>query len=484
MPEKGELPPALLTIAHNVLFSGYWPSLSQAESVSYATCRVGLVGVGDGKATSLMLKHSFGLAALWLGGSALALGCGGDSGDGGEGASWSGPPPPVVGGSGGGGQVVIFGGSGGSNSGSVFDGGVRQLTPEQADVIRKDQCASWVTEVEVQPAMLEMVVDISSSMNEKAPGGSGQTRWEVASAALLEAVVGVNGSGLPANVSVGMLLYPGLETDIGTSPQDAGMCVNVDAMVAPDELGPANSPQRGELRDAIRNARLLQSTPTHDAYRYALEEGLVPAQFGGPKFMLLITDGAPTVEGGCMTATGELQSGVNPQPIVEEVRNAAENHDVRTFLIGVPGSEPNRQWMSTAAQIGGTAPAGCSADGGKSGSNYCHMDMTTAPDFARALRDGLNTVLGVVSPCSFSFAEPPNGQQIDSQKINVLLSEGGNNTLVVRDDTGDCSQGWQMTADKKILLCPDTCADVQANPGIAIDVTFGCTSYREPPIVE
>jgi hypothetical protein len=425
-----------------------------------------------------MLKHSFGLMAFLLCGPTLVLGCSEE--DEGEGNAPGGPQPPV--GFGGGGPVVNVGGGGNSGGGApAFDGGTIRLTPDEAAVIRNDQCASWVTQGEVQPAMLQMVVDISSSMNEKAPGGSGQTRWQIARAALLEAVVGVNGAGLPASVSVGMLLYPGRESGVSNMAQDPAMCVNVDAMVAPLELGPAGSPHRTEIRRGIETANLLPSTPTHDAYRYALEEGLLPAQFPGQKFMLLITDGAPTVSGDCMTESGDIDvDGVDPQPIVDEVENAAQNHDVRTFLIGVPGSEPNRQWMSAAAVLGGTAQPGCSG----SSNDYCHLDMTTAPDFGRALRDGLNQVLGVVSPCTFSFAEPPPGQAIDPQKINVLLNDDDGDTLVIRDDSGDCTEGWQLTADNEILLCADTCETVQANPGTSVDVTFGCRSFREPPIVE
>jgi hypothetical protein len=322
-------------------------------------------------------------------------------------------------------------------------------------------------------------------MNEIAPGNDRLSRWEIARAALLEHVVGVNGGGLPANVTVGMLLYPGRESGVSDMPQDPAMCVNVDAMVPPQELGPPDSAHRNELERGLGSANLLPSTPTYDAYRYALEEALVPAEFSGQKFMLLITDGAPTVSGDCMTASGQVEvNGVNPQPIVDEVQAAAEEYGVRTFLIGVPGSEPNREWMSMAAVLGGTAPAGCFIDGGSSGSDFCHMDMTTAPDFGDALRAGLNKVLGVVSPCTFSYAEPPDGQEIDPDKINVLISRNGEDTLVVRDDSGDCGEGWQLTADDQILLCPDTCAGVQADPGTSVDVTFGCRSYREPPIVE
>jgi len=428
----------------------------------------------------MLKKRALGLLAVSLPALGLGLGCSDDGDDGGSGPS--GPPPPVVGS--GGGPVVNPGQNPGGGGKSTFDGGATPLTPEEADVIRTQQCASWATEVEIVPTMLKLVVDISSSMNEKAPGAPNRSRWDIAREALLEAVVGVGGEGLPATVSAGMLLYPNLQTQLSNMPQDPGLCVNREPMVPPAELGPSDSAQRRRIREAIEGAQLLTSTPTFDAYDIALNESLLPARFGGRKFMLLITDGEPTVQGQCWTESGGISGGVDPQPIVDMIEAAATDEDVKTFLIGVPGSEPNRRWMSQAAILGGTAPSGCSADGGPNGDAYCHFDMTTAPDFAAALREGLNTVLGVVSPCSFSFAEPPDGMMIDPDKINVLLSEDGEDTLIVRDDVDDCTEGWQLTQDEQILLCSETCDRVQANPNIRVDLTFGCKSYREPPIVE
>lgn len=430
-----------------------------------------------------MLKPQLGSLAI-LCASLSVLACSDDS-EGGAGGS-NGLPPPIAGGSGGSGTVVNISGMGNQPGGGgtgTFDGGTAKLTPEEADVIRHDQCASWMTEAEVQPAMLELVVDVSSSMNNVAPGPSGQTRWEIAREALLEAIVGVNGPGLPSSVAVGLLFYPGKAGMFSTEPQDASSCVNVGAMVTPELLGGSGSEHRDRLQAAIEGAALVQSTPTHDAYHYALEEGLLPQRFSGNKYMLLITDGEPTVALGCVTESGSFTGAhVDPQPIVDEIEAAAEDEDVKTFLIGVPGSEANRNWMSRAATLGGTAQQGCTENG--SNGTYCHLDMTTAPDFSVALRTGLNQVLGVVSPCSFSFAEPPDGMEIDSSKINVLLNDGEQDTLVIRDDVDDCTEGWQLVGNNEILLCPDTCEYVQTNANISVDLTFGCRSYREPPIVE
>ncbi|MFO7178469.1 MAG: vWA domain-containing protein [Pseudomonadota bacterium] len=421
-----------------------------------------------------MLKRSLGiLVALGMAFAALP-GCGdSDSGD----SEAVGGAPPY--GQGGAGAIIGIGASGPTGTGgkSTFDGGTAPLTEDQFELIQNDSCAGWVAEGEAVPSLLELVVDVSSSMSARAPG-SNRTKWEVTRDALLEAIVGVNGPGLPESVSVGLLFYPNTRAEIRENRQDISACVDTDAMVPIAVLGPENGAHRRRIREAIQNARLEQSTPTHDAYRYALEEAVLPATFGGKKFMLLITDGAPTVALGCSNPAGRIQD-VDPDPIVDEVQRAAEE-GVKTFLIGSPGSEPNREWMSYAAVLGGTAPPNCDVNG----PDYCHMDMTTAPDFSAALRAGLDEIVGIVSPCRFAFAEPPANQQIDAGKINVVLSSGGQHTLVIRDDQGECSEGWQLAGGNEVLLCPDTCERVRSDPSMRVTLAFGCTSYREPPIVE
>lgn len=407
----------------------------------------------------------------------LSLSCSSDDGEDGSG----GPGTAGTGAKAGGG--IILGGNGpgagsGGASGSggkVYDGGSVELTPEEYDAIRSDQCAGWESEGEELSSVIQLVIDVSSSMNEPAPGNRGQTKWDVTRDALLEAIVGINGPGLPGSVAVGLLFYPNLEATINRRPGDVTDCVNTGAMVEPALLGGPGAAHRMMLGEAIRNVELQTSTPTHDAFSYALDNGLLPSRLPGERFMLLITDGAPTLARGCYSETGDLTN-VNPQPIVDEVTRAADE-GVRTFLIGSPGSERNRTWMSTAAVIGGTAPAGCNVNG----PDYCHMDMTEAPDFSAALRAGLARVAGAVAPCRYTFAEPPPGMTIDPKKINVVLNSSQGQVLIVRDDVGDCSEGWQLTSNREIQLCPDTCDRVQSEAGMVVDVVFGCESLITPP---
>lgn len=429
-----------------------------------------------------MRKRSMMLCALVIAAPLVSLGCSSDEDDGGSdgflGDSGNGSARAGrtgAGASAGTGISIGAGTGGGSAIPSVYDGGSVLITEEELEQIRNDQCAGWESEGEELTSVIELVIDVSSSMNQAAPGNRGQTKWDVTREALLEAIVGTNGPGLPGSVAVGLLFYPNIEATINRTPGAVDQCVNTGAMVPIDVLGGPNAAHRQSLGDAIRGVQLRQSTPTHDAYGYALDNGLLPTRLPGEKFMLLITDGAPTLLQGCMNESGNLNS-VDPQPIVQEITRAAEER-VRTFLIGSPGSEPNRTWMSTAAVIGGTAPAGCNVNG----PDYCHMDMTTAPDFSAALRAGLARVAGAVAPCRYTFAEPPAGMAVDRDKINVVLSSSQGRVLVVRDDVGDCTEGWQLTDEDEILLCPDSCNQVQSEGGVVVDVIFGCESRILPP---
>ncbi|MGC4093952.1 MAG: vWA domain-containing protein [Polyangiaceae bacterium] len=374
------------------------------------------------------------------------------------------------------GGASSLGGTPGSGAANGFDGGLIPITPDQRKLITEPACAGFLTEAESLPSVLQLVVDTSSSMGQNAPGNAGMSKWDVTRDALRDAIVGVTGTGLPAAISVGMLFYPNVVYDVQTTPQPLTSCVNTGAAVPIAELGPTGAAQRTLIGNRIAQVQLAVSTPTNDAYTYALDEQLLPSDAVGKKFMLLITDGTPTLLKGCMNPTGQL-SDVDPTPIVNEVTRAAKE-GIKTFLIGSPGSEANRTWMSRAAVIGGTALAGCNVNG----PNYCHMDMTTAPDFSAALRAGLARVVGAVTPCTFSFATPPAGQTIDANNINVIITSTNQSSLAIRDDIGTCTEGWQLTADNEILLCPDTCARVKADSGAAVDVVFGCSSLTDIPI--
>ncbi|HEV8246566.1 MAG TPA: vWA domain-containing protein, partial [Polyangiaceae bacterium] len=337
-------------------------------------------------------------------------------------------------------------------------------------------------EGEELPAVLQLVVDVSGSMDDPAPGAdNGDSKWDVTRKALRNAI-----DAMPDSVSVGVLYYPNRDVSDSTDPRPVDRCVNVDAMIPIDMLGPQGDPQRDQIDQSLDDANTGDLTPTHDAYRYALQESLIPYMTSARKFMLLITDGEPTMRLECIGQTGNNVMDQPTQPIIDEIAGAFAQ-DIRTFLIGSPGSQESsesmtdmRPWLSRAAIEGGTAPDGCM----ENGPDYCHLDMTQEPDFAQALTDGLASIVGqVVDSCTFVMPPPPDGQTIDPNLTNLIINWGsGDSSLILPDDVGDCTEGWQFNDKGEVVLCSATCDDVKADSGATVQLTFGCSTGDIIPV--
>ncbi len=415
-----------------------------------------------------MLKHAALVASIFsLAGVTVACGSSEDNGgvEGGQGANGSG-------------GNLSLGGMGSGTGGSVFgngqhDGGTVMLTDDQVAEITDGACAGWTTEGEALPAVLELVVDVSGSMESPAPGSRNMSKWDVTRDALSTAI-----DTLGAQTAVGVLYYPNRSTSASTMARMVDACVNTDELVPIAPLGAQGSPARTALQRSLTRANTGSGTPTHDAYDYALENGMKVYESTASKFMLLITDGQPTFLKSCI-GTGMVDDPVDEQPIVAAIAAAAAE-GIRTFVIGSPGSEENvstgddaRPWLSQAATAGGTASPGCSDTGDPT---FCHMDMTEEPDFAAALAQGLGEIAGQINTCTYAIPPAPAGQEIDLTHVNLIVTAGGESQLVLPDDMGACAEGWQLNADGQIVLCEDTCARVQEDGGARVNLLFGCAS--------
>lgn len=316
-------------------------------------------------------------------------------------------------------------------------------------------CVGQIAGTESAPAVLQLVVDTSGSMDQDAPGARG-SKWTVTRDALLGAI-----NAMPEDTAVGVVFYP----DISTS---AGVCFDNEADVAISRLEESGSAQRSQIRRAFQSQSPEGGTPTHDAYRYAFTQ-LEATTAVGSRFAVVITDGTPTFALGC-EGTGLIRDPVDPAPLVVEAANAT-SRGVSTFVIGSPGSEGARESLSRMAEAGGTAKPGCS----HRGPNYCHFDMTEELDFASALNDALGTISGLALSCSYDIPEPPAGATLDPARVNVLFSpSSGPTELIGKNGAGPCNEGWQYSADgTQVLLCGSTCERVRSSDG-NLELQFGC----------
>jgi hypothetical protein len=362
-------------------------------------------------------------------------------------------------------------------------GSVTTLDPSQVEDISVSACNAWAVEPESSPAKLQLVVDVSSSMNSTAPG-TNQSKWEVTKNALIEAICGTSasGPGLGAGLAVGLMFYPNmLNSDKApTTPQTMDVCMNTQGTTPMAPLGNGDGSQREILRGAFTNVVLGRGTPTAGAYDYALNSIAMKTKdnFPGDLYMLLITDGMPTLYHDCYNPSGSLNN-LSGDEVVAEV-DAAYGQGVKTFIIGSPGSEQGLGWLSMAAYLGGTGKSGCNPNAGAAGP-LCHMDMTKSTDFSTDLRNGLNDVVQVVSTgCKFNIpTESADGtQKVDPNKVSPIIQfSDGHAELAHRDNAnGDnCTEGFHLISDTQMELCQDTCQRFLSDPTAKMQLIFGCT---------
>ncbi len=345
---------------------------------------------------------------------------------------------------------------GGDGNGTIFDGS--QGGPSSDGFDSSQACVGQAAGTELAPAILELLVDTSLSMDQEAPG-SNRSKWIETRRVLLEGI-----DLMPSTTSVGVVFYPDVE--VGADP-----CFDREADVAVELLGGDGSAQRTQIRRAFEQEDPRGSTPTHDAYLYALGQ-LAAVRNVGQRYVVLITDGTPTYARGC-EGSGTQQDPADPTPLIPEAASALAN-GTKTFVIGSPGSEDARRSLSQMAEAGGTATEGCAHDGRP---YFCHFDMTEEADFAVALRDALASISGLALSCTYDIPSPPNGGTLDPSKVNVLFEPNGGEREVIRQSpNGTCSDGWQYSGNQEqILLCGPTCDRVRASTG-QLSLEFGCTT--------
>jgi hypothetical protein len=325
--------------------------------------------------------------------------------------------------------------------------------------------------------VLMFVVDVSGSMTQGAPGAD-MTKWDATRRALSDLI-----ADLAPTVAMGIVHYPNLDPVPlpHTEPtEDLSECVNTGALVAPQRMTDAH---RATLQDSLMNVVVKGGTPTHSAYAVGLEALVASeARLGPGLFLVLITDGEPTYGVGCVGNGTTLASNMDPAYIADTqaaIQAAlALSPPIRTFVLGSPGSELSytgqdaRPWLSVAAEVGGTAPEGCASTGVP---EFCHFDLSNPNvNFEQSFSTALATMVARTETCDYD----PSAN-FDAEQVSVLFSNGDAEQFVVPEASAEsCSegQGWTLTAEGFIRLCPATCALVQADAASGIELVYGCES--------
>ena len=355
------------------------------------------------------------------------------------------------------------------------------VEPEPNPDAGPESCAASEQQAVLIPANLLFLIDRSGSMNCNPPEGdsalnelcktdpvkqnaSEPSKWEVTRDALRGALDSLADR---PNVSVGISVFP--------KPHATQNClVAEEPDVAIERLDAAH---RAEIDSFLDGVEPRGDTPiagtTILGYRY-LSERIRASELTGNTFVVLFTDGAETCDGSYLSQ------------LVERDVPLATRFNIKTFVIGAPGSEDGRALLSQMA-YGGLTPrtASCDHSAASASAGDCHFDMTTSTDFAGELASALQAIAGDASlSCQLDIPRNPSGGGVDLNQVNVTFTPGeGDVVSVLRDDRA-CdgeAQGWQYSADgTKIVLCGSICDQARSDGAGQVKIELGCPTRRVP----
>jgi hypothetical protein len=352
--------------------------------------------------------------------------------------------------------------------------GLDDPAPLDVDAIFENGCAQTSEIAQLPQVNLLFVLDRSKSMECNPPPRTTSeqcetdltradtelpNKWEITRGALSAAI-----RALPSKTVVGISYFSnGDACGVHSRPRIA--------------LRPLTSEQITAVDASLSTVVPSGATPlvgaTVLAYRH-LHEAALNGRVTGDSFVVLLTDGEQSEECVDPRRCSDAQS-CTDLLVNEEVSKASgPGVNIRTFVIGVPGSEPAVTVLSQIAEKGGTARDGCDASLGN-----CHFDMSTSLDtFAADLALALEQIVGRVLSCALPLPEGTEGADRDT--VNVVYSSSAPDVMprvIPRDDMpcDEGADGWQYAEDAKSLrLCGRACDEARKDADGRIDVVLGC----------
>jgi hypothetical protein len=385
------------------------------------------------------------------------------------------PPPPsgsagASGASGGASGRVGVGGASGDGVGAISFGGASSGASGSGSRIEDGSaCAGDVVEGARTPSIVLFVIDRSGSMtcnppplqdsarceSRPEPADPNQpSKWTVVSTAIKQAI-----AGLPSNATVGLTFFN--KDDICGVGAPAGLGT-YSADVA---LRTLDAAQLDAINASIDGVKPKGETPIVAASTAGYEV-LRLATMPGSKFLVLLTDGVDT----CTVAKDRSDFLTQTVPRAFQL-------GIRSFVIGAPGSEGGRGFLSQMAYNGGTATnASCDRANVQPTVGNCHFDMSQTMDFAAALNGALDQIAAAAVSCELNVPTVEGGL-VDATKVNVDVTSPNGVEPLYQDNSAACNagaDGWQYNADKtKIILCGNACAKYKAR-GASVSIQLGC----------
>lgn len=350
------------------------------------------------------------------------------------------------------------------------------VTPPQS-------CATAAYQSQLLPSNILFLVDRSGSMNCNLPPTTDSATCEQNPLAV-DPAQPTKWSTIVASMSTaldGLAAVPLTSVGLSFFSNDDICGVQSAPNVALAALSPS---QVNTLKAAFANVTPRGGTPIVGSvilgYKHLHQEALAP----GNRFVVLVTDGADS----CFDtyATQGVTGDVLARLLDTEIPKAI-SVNIRTFVIGAPGSEAARGLLSKIAYLGGTAqnPNCDHQSDAPAAGTACHFDMTTTQDFAKDLAAALQSITGSARTCDFDVPKSTgDGGTVDPTKVNVDYYQSANRTdpaahvELARDDTKPCeagADGWQYIDNGvRIRVCGPACDQIRADGNAEVVVSLGC----------
>jgi hypothetical protein len=365
-----------------------------------------------------------------------------------------------------------------ASGGLLLAAGGSSVTPPEA-------CATAAYESTLLPSSILFLVDRSGSMNCNLPpittsaaceatatraDTSQPSKWTVITSTLSAAL---DELATVPNTSVGLAFFSTNDECGSTAAPSVG-------------VSPLAAPQVSALKGALAGATPAGGTPIIGSMILGFQHLHQTLQAPGNRFIVLVTDGADSCADQYAAAgvTGDVQA-----RLLDVELPKAISVNIRSFVIGAPGSEAARGLLSKIAFAGGT-PSGEACDhtsADPAPGAGCHLDMTQSTDLASDLATALRGITGQAAmTCEFAVPQGEAGQALDPTAINVDYFVAGNNADpsakvelgLVPDNAAPCPggvNGWQYNDDRtKIRLCSEVCDRVLSDLSAQIVVSVGC----------
>lgn len=342
-----------------------------------------------------------------------------------------------------------------------------------ADALLLGSCAKYAEPSSLLPSNLLFLVDRSGSMkcnpppttssddcemNETRVNEVEPSKWDLTRRAVITTM-----STLSNTNALGISYF--------SNDSRCGVSSVPNVPVAPNSVA-----QREVIASSFAGVQPNGSTPlvgaTLLAYKHLHQRLGKEGGLSGNSYVVLITDGEQSENCSDPAFCNDAQA--CSELLIEQAANAAEaDVNIRTFVVGVPGSERGSTVLSRLAKAGGTATKECDPL-----VDSCHFDISREDNLEAALQKSLQSIAGQTFTCELELPKPKDMSAVDLALVNVVFTPHAGPALVIPQDLAPCdggSQGWQFDpAQQLIRLCGRSCSTVRSDRGGRIDVVLGC----------